>query len=171
MLVYMKALYTNTSRIHIHEWLNPKWHQTIQTLHADIFDTVTKTKGFTKSFTPNFQISWGVMFGSRITLCFDSFQPRRFNGPTSRRVMGMVEEDITNLWDLAPAKMEIDASKGMEWVMSIDELNLQNIQGVLYLFSNQSVQSITICIVALLLLPILKACFSKSSLQYASHNL
>lgn len=84
------------------------------------------------------------MFGSRITLCFDSpaefpFQPQRFNGPTSRRVMDMVEEDITNLWDLAPVKMEIDASKGMEWVMSIDELN---IQGALCLFSNQNVRTI-----------------------------
>ena len=45
--------------------------------------------------------------------------------------MDMVEEDITNLWDLAPAKMEIDASKGMEWVMSIDELN---VGGALCLF-------------------------------------
>lgn len=89
-------------------------------------------------------MSWGVMFGSRITLCFDSpaefpFQTQRFNGPTSRRVMDMVEEDITNLWDLAPAKMEIDASKGMEWVMSVDELNIQD---ALYLFSNQNVRTI-----------------------------
>jgi len=35
--------------------------------------------------------------------------------PTSRRVMGMVEEDITNLWDLAPAVLQAWQLELLAW--------------------------------------------------------